>query len=255
MNRILLGLALTFTCFADTVTLRSGRTVEGTFLSGDSREIRLAVGNRVDTYAIADVTSISFGSAAAAATAVRTPAPAALPSTPAATATSRREVPAGSAVVVRMIDAVDSTTDRTGQTYRASLDEPLMVDGQTVVARGADAVVKLVDDKQAGKLSGRTELTLDLVSITINGRVTDVATGEVKQASESRTGQTARRAGGLAAAGAVIGAIAGGGKGAAIGAAAGAGAGAGVQILTKGPSVKIPSEARLEFTLQQPVRP
>jgi hypothetical protein len=248
---VFLGIVLSAACFADTVTLRNGRTVEGTFLGGDSREIRVAVGNRIDTFLIADVSGIQFGapaSTATAATAVRQPAPT-------ATASTGREIPAGSAVVVRMIDSIDSTRDRTGQTYRASLDEPLMVDGQTLVPSGVDAVVKLVDDKQAGKLTGRTELTLDLVSITINGRVVEVATGEVKQASESRTGQTARRTGGLAAAGAVIGAIAGGGKGAAVGAAAGAGAGAGVQILTKGPSVKIPSEARLEFTLQQPVRP
>jgi hypothetical protein len=54
-------------------------------------------------------------------------------------------------------------------------------------------------------------------------------------------------------AGAIIGAIAGGGKGAAIGAAAGGGTGAAVQVLTKGPQVKVPSETLLEFRLQQPV--
>jgi hypothetical protein len=52
--------------------------------------------------------------------------------------------------------------------------------------------------------------------------------------------------------GAIIGAIAGGGRGAAIGAGAGSAAGAGVQVFTRGQQVKVPSEALLEFRLQQP---
>jgi hypothetical protein len=54
--------------------------------------------------------------------------------------------------------------------------------------------------------------------------------------------------------GAIIGAIAGGGKGAAIGAASGAAVGGTAQAVTKGQVVKIPSETRLTFTLQQPVQ-
>jgi hypothetical protein len=153
-----------------------------------------------------------------------------------------------------MIDDVDSMRDTVGQTFRASLDEPVLVDGRTVLARGVDVTVKLIEDKQSGRLSGRTELTLDIVSVTVGGRTIDVATAEVTQQSASRTGQTAKTAGGLAAVGAIIGGIAGGGKGAAIGAAAGGATGAGVQVLTKGARVRIPSETRLTFTLQQPIR-
>jgi len=111
-----------------------------------------------------------------------------------------------------------------------------------------------VNDEQSGKLTGRTELTLDVVSIKVDGKLVDVNTQEVTQASESRTGSTAKRAGGGAALGAIIGAIAGGGRGAAVGAAAGAGAGTAVQVMTKGQRVRIPSETRLTFTLQNPVR-
>jgi hypothetical protein len=164
------------------------------------------------------------------------------------------EIPAGSNLVIRMIDDVDSMRDTVGQTFRASLDEPAMVDGRPVLPRGTDVTVKLIEDKQSGRLTGRTELTLDIVSITTGGRTIEVATAEVTQQSESRTGQTAKTAGGLAAVGAIIGGIAGGGRGAAIGAAAGGATGAGVQVLTKGARVRIPSETRLTFTLQQPVR-
>ena len=45
-------------------------------------------------------------------------------------------------------------TARVGQTFDASLDEPVMVNGKTVIPRGADAVVKLVDAKESGKLAG-----------------------------------------------------------------------------------------------------
>jgi hypothetical protein len=152
-----------------------------------------------------------------------------------------------------MIDDVDSERDRVGQEFRASVDEPVVVNGETVIPRGANVVAKLVDDKQSGKLSGRTELTLDLVSVEVNGRPVDVSTQEVTQASGSRTGKTAKVVGGTAVLGTIIGAIAGGGKGAAIGAASGAAAGGAVQVMTKGERVRIPSETRLNFTLQQPL--
>ena len=123
-----------------------------------------------------------------------------------------------------------------------------------MIPRGADVVVKLVDSKESGKLTGRAELTLDLVSVKVNGQMVDVHTQTVSQASSSRGEKTAKVAGGTAAVGAIIGAIAGGGKGAAVGAAAGGAAGAGAQVVTKGQQVKIPSETRLTFVLDNPVR-
>ena len=166
-----------------------------------------------------------------------------------------REIPSGTAIVIRLIDPVDSERDRVGQTYKASIDEPVYVGGDPVLPRGNDVIVKLVDDKESGKLTGRTELTLDLLSIQIGNRMVDVDTTEVTQQSGSRTARTGKVVGGTAALGAIIGAIAGGGKGAAIGAASGAAVGTGAQVMTKGQKVKIPSETRLTFTLQQPVRP
>jgi hypothetical protein len=241
---------------ADTLELRSGRTVEGTYLGGDARRVRIAVGDAVESFSVDEISNIRFGSAAkpapTAAATTAGPAPRAEILRPAAApdAASRREVPAGTSLVIRMIDDVDSERDSVGQTFRASVDEPVVVDGQTVIPRGADVLAKLVADKDAGRLTGRSELTLDLQSVNVNGTQVAVATGEVTQQGESRTRQTATRTGGGAALGAIIGAIAGGGRGAAIGAATGAAAGGAVQVLTKGPKVRIPSETRLTFTLQ-----
>ena len=60
-----------------------------------------------------------------------------------------------------MIDSVDSEKNSVGQTFQASVDEPVMVGGRTMIPRGADVVVKLVDDKESGRLTGRAELALD----------------------------------------------------------------------------------------------
>ena len=163
-------------------------------------------------------------------------------------------IPSGTTLTVRMIDPVDSRNDKVGQTYRASLDEPIMINGDVVVQRGADVTAKLVDDKQSGRLTGQTVLTIDLESITVNGRIIPLATEEVTRASSSRTKKTGVATGGLAALGAVIGGIAGGGKGAAIGAVSGAGAGAATSVIMKGEQVKVPSETRLTFTLEQPLK-
>jgi uncharacterized membrane protein YebE (DUF533 family) len=84
------------------------------------------------------------------------------------------------------------------------------------------------------------------------GKTYNVSTSDVQQSGKSRGKDSAVKIGGGAALGALIGGIAGGGKGAAIGAAVGGGAGTGVQVFTKGKQVKIPSETRLDFTLQQP---
>jgi len=235
---------------ADTLTLRSGRVITGQYLGGDARHIRMAIGDRVDTFNIEDVGDLEFGGNPPPATPPPPPAPAA----PAPMPVSGIQIPSGTPITVRMIDAVDSKVAHLGQTFRASIDEPVIMNGQTVIPRGADAVAKLVEDQQSGKFEGKTILTLALTDITINGQMIDTTTGDVSKASSSRGARTAKVVGGTTALGAIIGALAGGGRGAAIGAASGAAVGGGAEILTKGQQVKIPSETRLTFTLQQPIQ-
>lgn len=271
-----ISLAGVLLCSADTLTLRSGRVVVGQYLGGDARHIRVAVGDRVDTYDLQDVGSIQFGPSASAAPPppppqnqgqYNPPPPPAPPAQdqgnnqgfaqqqpPAPMPVAGVQIPAGTAITVRMIDSVDSNVARLGQTFRASIDEPVVINGQTVIPRGADATAKLVQDQQSGKFEGRAVLTLVLTDITINGQMIDTTTGDVSQSSSSRGARTAKVVGGATALGAIIGALAGGGRGAAIGAVSGAAVGGGAQVLTKGQQVKIPSETRLTFTLQQPIQ-
>jgi hypothetical protein len=249
---------------ADVLTLRGGGTVHGQYLGGDARQVRMAVGDRIQSFPVGDIQTLQFGgSERTESDPPPPPAPERTILRPDADRDSRydsappryaQELPAGTVLIVRMIDGVDSERDRVGQTFRASVDEPVVVNGETLIPRGAEVVAKLVDDKQSGRFEGRTVLTLDLMQVQVNGRMVDINTENVTQASGGRGGRTAKVVGGGAALGAIIGAIAGGGKGAAIGAASGAAVGGGVQVLTKGQRVRIPSETRLSFTLQQSTR-
>ncbi len=162
-------------------------------------------------------------------------------------------VPANTVITIRTIDNIDSKTNHAGEVFKASLDAPIVVDNKVIVPSGADAYVKLASASSAGHITGRSELGLELTSIVFQGKTYNVVSSDVKQAGASRGKRSAETIGGGAALGALIGAVAGGGKGAAIGAAVGGGAGTGVQVLTKGQQVKIPSETRLDFTLQQPL--
>jgi len=260
-----IGAAVVSLCSADTLTLRSGRVVSGQYVGGDARHVRMAIGDHVDTFNVEDIGDLQFGDATPPPPPpsdrgfYRAPQPPPQsqgvaqqpsPSMPVAGV----QIPVGTQITIRMIDRVDSEVARLGQTFRASVDEPVLINGQTVVPRGADALVKLVEDKQSGKFEGRTVLTLELTDITINGQMVDTTTGDVSQASSSRGARTAKVVGGTTALGAIIGALAGGGRGAAIGAASGAAVGGGAEILTKGQQVKIPSETRLTFALQQPIQ-
>jgi len=310
MRLIIAGIALVCAsfAFADTITLKNGRVINGTYLGGTARTVRVDDGVNVRTIDVFDILRIDFGGDPSESsnrnsggsssrptlrrapsssssdssdgptlrradsssssdpdadpdrpvlrrnpeTATRNPEnvmrPDAPPAPPPAMATSGT-LPAGTNLVIRMIEAVDSETNRVGQSFRASLDQPVMVDGETVIPRGADAVVKLVDSKDSGKLTGRADLTLSLQSVSINGHFVDINTQSIKKESASQGEKTAKVAGGTAVAGAIIGAIAGGGKGAAIGAGAGAAAGAGSQVILGGQRVRIPSETRLTFVL------
>jgi len=265
---VLLGSGLVLACFADTLTLKDGRVLSGTYLGGSARQIRMEVGDSIQSFEIERVQSIQFGPnapvAAAPAPVAAEPGPAPRrdgdnvfrPETPSDAVEPQAgiELPQGTVLTVRMIDPVDSQVNRTGETFRASIDEPVVVGSQQVIPRGSDVVVKLVDDKQSGKISGKTELTLDLVSVTVNGKMVDVNTQAVTRASDSRTARSGKVIGGTAVLGTIIGAIAGGGKGAAIGAVSGAGVGTAAEVATKGQRVHIPSETRLTFTLEYPVR-
>ncbi len=160
------------------------------------------------------------------------------------------QIPPGTVVSVKTIDRVESDSNREGQTFRASLADPIVVNGNTVAPVGSDAELRIVELKEAGRVKGSAELTVTLVSVTANGERINLVTDNTTNKSGGKGKGTATKTGIGAGVGAALGAIFGGGKGAAIGAGAGAAAGAGVSMITSGPRVVIPSESRLSFVVR-----
>ena len=168
------------------------------------------------------------------------------------TAATKETVPAGTRILIRMVDSVDSSQQRVGYRFTANLETNLQVDEVVVAPRGTKVYGRLAQAKSAGNMSGGAELTLELTDIVINGTGYPLLSSMYQVASQGQGGKTAKRVVGGTGLGALIGGLAGGGKGAAIGAGAGAAAGTTVSAATKGKQVSVPSESLLEFRLQQP---
>jgi hypothetical protein len=179
------------------------------------------------------------------------------PSTAAASAAQSKKkiiVPAGTRILIRTIDPIDSSKQKTGYRFTASLETNLQVENAIVAARGTTVYGRLAQASSAGKMSGSSQLTLELTDIVINGTAYPLLTStyEIKGKGEGK--KTAGKIIGGAGLGALIGGIAGGGTGAAIGVLAGAAGGTALAASKKGEQLQIPSESLLEFRLEQPVK-
>jgi hypothetical protein len=162
-------------------------------------------------------------------------------------------IPEGTSVAVRLNEKISTDHNYTGDTFRATLEAPLVVDGFIIADRGAKVLGKVVKAQKPGKLEGAAELSLALTEIsTTDGQHLHLETNQSLRKGPSNTTQEAEKMGGGAALGAIIGAIAGGGKGAAIGLGAGGAAGAGAVLLGHGKPAVIDNETRLTFTLATP---
>jgi hypothetical protein len=158
-------------------------------------------------------------------------------------------VPAGTSLLVRMIDTVDSSKNAVGSRFSASLETNLEVDGVVVAPAGTKVYGRLAQSKEAGRMAGKSELRLELTEIVLNGTAYPVLSSDYQVSGKSSGGRSAKRILGGAGLGAAIGAIAGNaGMGAAIGVVAGTTA----AVVQKGQTVNVPSETLLEFRLQQP---
>lgn len=158
-------------------------------------------------------------------------------------------IPAGTQIRVRTAQTVEAHDRADNRVYTGTVDRDVVSqNGTVIIPRGSNAEL-IVNN------TGNNTISVDLESVTVNGRrymVAAEAYDKSRSAGIGKNKRTGEFIGGGAALGAVIGAIAGGGKGAAIGAAAGGGAGAGTQVLTRGKDVRIPAESVLTFRLEQP---
>lgn len=162
-------------------------------------------------------------------------------------------VPAGTVLTVRLGEAVGSKISQPGQTFTATVADPVEVAGKTVIPAGATGSGTVVDAKPLGRFKGAALLQLKLTSVTLNGVPHSIETSSVVRSAKGKGKRTATMIGGGAGLGALIGGLAGGGKGAAIGAAAGAGAGTAGTAFTGNKDIILPAESALSFKLEQPL--
>jgi hypothetical protein len=171
-----------------------------------------------------------------------------------ATPDSGITLPVGTPITIRTTTAIDTDRNRVGDFFDALLEQPLVWQKQTIFPRGTTIKGRIAYAKESGKLTGQSQLVLELTELMANGKSYLLRTSDYTETGANRANRSAATVGGTAALGAVIGAIAGGGKGAAVGAASGAAVGTGVQVMTRGQVLKIPAETVLEFRLQSPLK-
>jgi hypothetical protein len=248
---------------ADRVRLKSGKVIEGMFMGGDSKAVRLLLENgTISEVPLSEAVAVEFSPrkpapapapAPAAPAAATAPAAAAAPAAaPKPAAPAMVTVPGGTVVNVRLAQAIDVDSSKAGMSFKAVVDDPVMIGGSIVVPRGASAVVQAIHVEQSGKMKGSDKVTLKLHSIAFGGVNYPVSSAYVESKGKGEGKKTGRKVGGGAGLGAIVGGIAGGGEGAAIGAVVGGVTGAAVASAGE-EHLQLPAETRLQFQLSAAV--
>jgi len=214
-------------CWADSLEMKDGKVLQGTFLGGTAASISFKIDQGTLAVATADIAVLRFQAAAVPI------APAALP----APVTGGTVVPAGTVLTVRTVDLLSSTS-KGGTKFGIVVDKPVGAGSTIVIPAGTRGYGLVVQAKEAGRIAGKSELAVTLLELTLGGRTVPLQTDTLSGTGKGSAGKVA----GGAALGLAVGAITGNaGKGAAIGATVGA--------AKKGQTIGIPPNTLLEFVL------
>lgn len=162
-------------------------------------------------------------------------------------------LPAGTAINVTLDQTLASNRNRAGDEFEASLSAPVIVEGKTIIPKGAHVHGRVIEAAESGRLQHRARLRLALRSVEVGGKSYEIQTSTITRVGGDHKNRNIALIGGGAGAGALIGGVAGGGKGALIGSAVGAGAGTATAAATGKKEFAIPAETPLTFKLTQPV--
>ena len=228
---VLAAFAFTVAAASDSIELADGTVLEGDFVGSSNGIIMFNTGDGIEAFPEDDVVGVFFGAGVATA------------QSEAAAATVT--IPAGTRLVIRTVEAVDSQRHSAGHRFRGQLESALAVDGQNVIPRGAFVHARISQAQQSGRMVGSSSLTIEFTDIMLDDRLYPISTGELSSRTEGEAGRTLGRTARAAAIGGLIDGSSG--------ARTGARVGAGVSILTSGASINVPRGTILETSLRTPL--
>jgi hypothetical protein len=160
----------------------------------------------------------------------------------------------GTWATIRTNQWLSSDRNQQGDTFTATLEQPLVVDGFVVAQRGATVMGRVTEAKKAGRVEGTSRLGVELTGLTlVDGQQVSIQSQMINRNGQTSVGRDAAAIGGTTALGAAVGAGAAWGRGAAIGAGAGAAAGIIGVLLTRGRPTLINPESVMTFQVTAPV--
>jgi len=219
---------------ADTIELADGSILEGDFVGSSNGIIMFNTGDGIEAYPEDQVTGVFFSSGVQTATSIASAPPA-----------PTQTVPAGTRMVIRTIEDVDTRRHGAGHRFRAQLEGAIVIDGVTLIPNGVFIHGVIASASKGGNLAGSSNMTMEFTDIMINDSLFPIATGSIKAQTGNEAGRTLGRTARAAAVGGLI-----DGKS---GARTGMKVGAGVSVLTSGASINVPRGTILETTFRTPL--
>lgn len=160
----------------------------------------------------------------------------------------------GTYISVRMSQPLSSDRNQTGDTFFATLAEPIIVNGVVVAQRGETVSGRVTEAQKAGRVQGVSHLGVEITGITlVDGQQLSIQSQMITRNGDTSVGRDAAGIAGTTAVGAAVGAGVAGGVGAGAGAGAGAALGIIGVLLTRGRPTVIYPETPLTFRIQAPV--
>jgi hypothetical protein len=228
---MLAAFAFTLAFASDSIELADGTVLEGDFVGSSNGIIMFNTGDGIEAYPEDEVVGLFFGSGVATAQS--------------ASASATVTIPAGTRLVIRTVEGVDSRRHSAGHRFRGQLESALVVDGQTVVPRGAFVHARIAQAQQSGRMVGSSSMSIEFTDIMLDDHLYPIATGELSARTEGEAGRTLGRTARAAAIGGLIDGSSG--------ARTGAKVGAGVSLMTSGASINVPRGTIVETTLRTPL--
>jgi len=147
---------------------------------------------------------------------------------------------AGTELQVALDTAVSSATSKVGDSVRAHVTQPLVIDGATAIPEGSSVVGTVTEAVPVKKIGGAASVGVRFDAVELPGQ-TVVIDASIQQKAKSETGKDAGTIAGATVGGAILGRVLSKHdktKGTIIGAVVGGAAGTGAAVATKGKEVE-----------------